>query len=930
MNKFSIKAFGKRKSCIKFSAFTVAEMLLVLLIISFLIIAIPPLVNKKIAKKVMRGEHGRYECWINPEDGATYEYLATERHGVGAIFHHNGDDLGRKLGPNERCRFKPAEMAPTAPYFVMQIIGGGGGGAYAPYRADNTDYHKVEDEKATVKAKRERSRSENYAFYHNGGDSLNVEFKYGHSAPTGCSGAWNVNGKYYACNLSAAHQYPVSQQYVLKDEHSSGYTGAYTDRVAGTAAYKNCGRFKWVYEYFPPVLSYNGSDNEPYNVNALPNGSNPAIPLKICSGHGPRGDKSEIGLDPNHVTSVYVLDEYGEPTNEVESYIVNTQQPSYGHRGGYGYCVTINPNKRIAVSRESSGTGSSFSISTKSPFDSYDYALYYADSSDNRWYLLEYVKANYDYDSEGVQGDKVRSVRGNQHLVDETLGTYQGLNIPKAQGITPKDQYIKMCPYTSWWVLNSGTWVNTYVPGEGPLDGGTGVCTQMLSNRDHGPERPYYNSTYTYVYTNPHNYKATYFRYNMPYSTDMGIVITAATLSTGDNGTIVEANCSIPGGGIGEDARVEDYTYDIAAAKDVKPEDVDKTEDTENVWMTQYNGADTPNLPSMRGGRKGTYPWTINKLAYVFPEQIQMRRSVLYESNTYGFAGLPGKTVNLSLAKLTGTLEFDIGSGGRAGVFGDTEARRGKTGTNTVVWRKKEGTPDNVKCENGEDGTPTDSRCAAIAVAQGGRGYRTGAIGRKIVVRGDRTGAIGDETNTATTCGNFAGVWTVKIDGCLDKDVGPREESNKLRFAEDSKFYIIPELDSESVTVSAIEKAFKNKNMPGSGGDGGYSFLKNINDTERLQVFGHTNFNHESLLKLGAGDNWEYNNGWWTAGRTAGLDAMLDYSNYRCYLKNDVLNNPRLHPENHEEPEVLGAEGYQDTAFCKPQDGMPGAVVIVW
>ena len=155
-----LKVSDKLTKCGKRSAFTTAEMLIVLLIISFLVIALPPLTNKRVEKKIRRGEHGRYECFMKPvtSGGQTklhlVEYLATE-HG-GAMWGANGRDLGEVdangVAEDGRCRFRPQEMAPTASYFVMHLIGGGGGGGFPPYdgsstykanRADNNNIVKI-------------------------------------------------------------------------------------------------------------------------------------------------------------------------------------------------------------------------------------------------------------------------------------------------------------------------------------------------------------------------------------------------------------------------------------------------------------------------------------------------------------------------------------------------------------------------------------------------------------------------------------------------------------------------------------------------------------------------------------------------------------------------------------------------------------------
>ena len=58
------------------NAFSLAEMLLVLLILSFLIVSLAPIAYKKIPKKTDRLPHGRFECYYDGEK--LMQYTADE------------------------------------------------------------------------------------------------------------------------------------------------------------------------------------------------------------------------------------------------------------------------------------------------------------------------------------------------------------------------------------------------------------------------------------------------------------------------------------------------------------------------------------------------------------------------------------------------------------------------------------------------------------------------------------------------------------------------------------------------------------------------------------------------------------------------------------------------------------------------------------
>lgn len=97
------------------NAFSLAEMLLVLLILSFLSIGIAPFAVKKVAKKSGRAQHGRFECFWQGDTLMQY------------TVYENGISNGPNPAPGNKCSFTTPEKAA---FFIIQAIGGGGGGAY--------------------------------------------------------------------------------------------------------------------------------------------------------------------------------------------------------------------------------------------------------------------------------------------------------------------------------------------------------------------------------------------------------------------------------------------------------------------------------------------------------------------------------------------------------------------------------------------------------------------------------------------------------------------------------------------------------------------------------------------------------------------------------------------------------------------------------
>ncbi len=96
-------------------AFSLAEMLLVLLIMSFIAISLPMIHFKKSELKTKRTPHGRYECFYDA---------------AGNLMQYSVNEEGAKNGPVgvTECRFTPPK---NAIYFLVHAVGGGGGASTA-------------------------------------------------------------------------------------------------------------------------------------------------------------------------------------------------------------------------------------------------------------------------------------------------------------------------------------------------------------------------------------------------------------------------------------------------------------------------------------------------------------------------------------------------------------------------------------------------------------------------------------------------------------------------------------------------------------------------------------------------------------------------------------------------------------------------------
>ena len=321
----------------------------------------------------------------------------------------------------------------------------------------------------------------------------------------------------------------------------------------------------------------------------------------------------------------------------------------------------------------------------------------------------------------------------------------------------------------------------------------------------------------------------------------------------------------------------------------------------------------------------------------LFPETISMKQSLGYDTPTYGYAGRPGESVSMMLPKLVSNLELEIGTAGLAGVR-NFENGKGGNGEDTVIWTKE--VDNSTKCTDG------NSNCKRVFTAKGGLGLRGGVAASKIFMRGDIT-AVGGEVCELKTLDN--GVSTY-IDGCLDNGVARIDEAKK-RFSTSSGFYTIPEMDENSKTPSAIDAYYRKHHTlkiegidttysPGTGGDGGYSFLTYNNGRELVVARGHNNFNKSSLAAIGKNDPRWYNTTAADGAPAVGLNYTntITYAmrnNYRCYRATDEFGKPSGGGLNSTDPSTGEKNGFEAIDLnkvyaCVPTRGYPGAVVIVW
>ena len=763
--------------------FSLAEMLIVLLIISFLVLAMPPIVHKKVQKRITRGEHGRYECWVAPQtmtvngvtynEGTTYEYYATEKSGPCS-------NCGAKETPNGyvptggHCTFKPKEMAPNAAYFSFNVIGGGAGGSYAPYDASDKMY---KDTEAVVSANVRLGKyvctegkpnidgtCSNASWMYPGGENPANWSYYGDMYE---AGSGNCNARYAdEGKMSVSFRKPIDGG---KDYLSFRGYGDSTEHYAynyknSIEAYNELPRTKdWVRYYWYPVSLTNQF-------------------LKFCSGNGYAG---------------------APVANSGTKFGSESYRYFYGGPGGKGVCVSLKPKESMPVgaSYPSLGADNYFKVA-RAKRDNPEYFFYVVNADNNLTRLVSMEKSR---------------------LTDK-------FDLPKA-------------------ATNPGI-------SEGLMEPTPGAVThpRHCGNSYEG----------NFVYLSGTN------------ETPDLLVLPGANgheaIST------VETEVSQAGGTVNVGGETINFTGMNAADRISEAVNADNS-----IWrIVSANDSFNASIPSLDG--------------LFFPLSIVMTRKYGFDSTTFGYPGEPGESISMFLPSLTGNLTFEIGQGG------DEGSAASKTGTG--------GSPTYVKNSSG----------VTIFTAKGGVGHMGGEIGSKVFMFGeDVLKGRGEESSNpmkfSSVCesGVTFGAKTDKngapllIDGCLD--VGVRD--NEKRFSADSGFYTILELDTNTKTPSVINMLYGSIDdggtgmLPGSGGDGGYSFLRDTRGKETIHFD-----NHPQKRDVTAYDySYTYTDG-------TGTQHPTITQNYTCYRKKENIGEASGTPVN--------------TTVCEPSRGYPGAVVIVW
>ena len=287
----------------------------------------------------------------------------------------------------------------------------------------------------------------------------------------------------------------------------------------------------------------------------------------------------------------------------------------------------------------------------------------------------------------------------------------------------------------------------------------------------------------------------------------------------------------------------------------------------------------------------------------IFPSKISMKYTYKDNTTTFGYAGKSGSYASLVLPKIVGNLEIGIGSGGEPGTYAD---KKGRSGGNTVIWAKTKDVADSCNAD------PMPAGCRRILTAKGGLAVKGGGIGARITMLG------------ADTCEYKSSAVKGKLHGCLDAGVATFGEAPQ-RFSVNSGFATIPEFDRKTNTPSAISETFGSSYLPGSGGDGGYSFITDNAGDETIKAEKHNNFSAASLAAIGQ-------TGWTDAGtetvsraHTVSSNLSTLVANYQCFNRGDDAVGTGGNGADVMES-ITGAYA----KVCKPKPGSPGAVVIVW
>ena len=921
-------------------AFTTAEMLLVLLIVSFLILAIPPIIHKKFVKQAKRGMHGRYECWRDA-NGNVYEFLATEKEGIKRGRRGNPANTDPYTGqPESRnavfpqpvndgvCRFNPKVDAVDAPYFSIQAIGGGAGGTYPPYEVPNSgeefnNYvgHKVSQAKHIL---------------------LNDENISQNLVVSKCM-SQNPGSTNNQCMLNIG-----SRSSTYFDGHSASNKVSYE---AALAYYDQFDDYKWVREFFPPVV--NSKD------------------IVICSGMGHRG---LITDNTNHV---------GECASK------HCIKYALGSKGGYGVCYKFpagtlaikGKENYIKISKsnlprsyvmEHDHSRALYAKATFVPFNK-DEPISYTESgyslSQTNDFLSNVhnpigsgnshiscvepiwqpcVKADSDF-NDGVNPDS----EGSRFHHSNTINPVNSADEPVISGYGYFDAHRnKVITYTD--MLNSDKFIYPYNSDTTGFCTYTGRVYKILNKRkfclvptdtndpdyEPGDSDENYTPDIT-IEVSPYKYKAD----------GSGELVDPVvfTIYGGLPGAPADKLSHYPGltyrDSIGEKDESKNGLNRMKVVKqgetvsehnkcghsDYFPDCVKPTSVTDTKWT----GSQYPNYEEwgwrsshslhqifvlLRKYYRQMFPtfWTSSTDYTSYGIALAYTRD--FNTTTFGYAGETGAYISQILPRFIGKLQIIPGEAGTAGTKGNEEQRVGNNGSDTVIWSKKLSAND-TRC------MPNSSDCRITLLAKGGLPVSGGAIGKVLVMSGSETGMRDNEIRV--NCSNN------RIHGCLDGGAW----NNSLRFAKSSGFIIIPELDKHTATISAI--AHIPNYSPGQGGNGGYSFIPSNDGSEKLYngiehtgttsgymtASRHNNMSVASLRDSGAGTWIQSPSNQYTFTRTS-LNTITHatLNSYRCYTgpREDDVGNPPLASDDIINHSKVVAK------VCRPTNGQAGAVVIIW
>lgn len=867
-------------------AFSTAEMLLVLLIISFLVLAMPPLVHKKFEKNLRRAEHGRYECWRDAATNKVYEFVATEK--AGPLDKENMIEVnsegkkipvGKDLGEDGKCKFDAQAYAPNAAFFSMQVIGGGAGGSFPPYQL--TDQY--------VKDNYVESRP-----------VALTDYGYDYSDANSCSN----------CN-----PYYKSYRSYLKYYEESEVT-------------------EWVAKYFTPIKSIaaakfcsaQGDRGTPgvsisCNNKVGPDGLETNPKTRVCTislNYGGLGGQGVCYTAPagslalgGKIAPVRLFkeDQGWDPDNDyAQEDFANGIGMDTRYVGGKAVCVYY-PNGERASDNGTYYTHCTIASGVSKSSNPYVFVAYQAGSGRFKPSTYHIIRAgasgNVDNTDTLLRGDRCRSgvgYLGNCQVYKELemSGNYSTtVELPNEPEVRYGLRCSKVAHLGHYYPLDHSPSTD-----EEMADAKEALCQSQNESNDPSQRlgnfyvvAQYYDEnepgalawTYCKAYPgiNGENYDPNeiYTDLISPYPASKPRPLPSFTPNEGFMKEYSFQYAQIPGGITYAPSRLSSWSDNLPLC-----------------------GAPWVSTPNDSSNMIETLPLSI------FPNNITMSQKYSYNTPTYGYAGTPGELANLMLPKFDGNIEVELG---RAGAAGTEDSRNGTNGSDTIVWLKSRDLSDNIDCTEDTNG------CKYVLTGKGGTSIPGGNVGPRIMLKGEHTCKTVDED------GNVS--YITSIHSCLDKGVATIAEA-KQRFAVDSGFRTIPEFDKKTKTPSAMSIMYDGDQnfYPGSGGDGGYSFLTYMNGQSLIysNYAGHINRN---ALKAMYGEEFVEMEGIVDSGNGismggADVDLTEEINNYKCYTRFDD-----------------GAEGTGDTAddqmtytgtnkvkICEPKSGKPGAVVIVW